>query len=67
MKKFLKILTISLLCSNISLAKISEEYYEVLYEGCMETAKKKKEAQVSQSDTVFVLRITLINVLTTIL
>ena len=44
MRKFLKILTISLLCSNISLAKISEEYYEILYEGCMETAKTKKRS-----------------------
>ncbi len=32
------------MCSNVSFAKISEEYYEVLYEGCMETAKTKKRS-----------------------
>ena len=42
MKKILTTLTISLLWSNIVLAKISDAYYEVLYEGCMTTAKKKK-------------------------
>ena len=41
MKKFLTILTISLLWPNIGFVELSNEYYEVLYEGCMETAKKK--------------------------
>tara|TARA_Y100000992_G_scaffold264904_1_gene201938 strand:- start:117 stop:413 length:297 start_codon:yes stop_codon:yes gene_type:complete len=44
MKKILTTLTISLLWSNIVLAKISDEYYEVLYEGCMTTAKKKNRS-----------------------
>ena len=41
MKKILTTLIICLLWSNIVLAKISDQYYEVLYEGCMTTAKKK--------------------------
>ena len=44
MKKILTTLTISLLWSNIVLAKISDAYYEVLYEGCMTTAKKKNRS-----------------------
>ena len=63
MKKILTTLTISLLWSNIVLAKISDEYYEVLYEGCMTTAKKKIEAQVLRNDIVYVAQIILINVL----
>ena len=44
MKKILTVLTISLLWSNISFAEVSDEYYEVLYEGCMETAKLKNRS-----------------------
>ena len=44
MKKILTVLTVSLLWSNISFAEVSDEYYEALYEGCMETAKLKNRS-----------------------
>ena len=44
MKKILLTLIICLFWSNIVLAKISDAYYEVLYEGCMTTAKKKNRS-----------------------
>ena len=48
MKKILATLTISLLWSNIVLGKISDAYYEVLYEGCMTTAKKNRSPSVTK-------------------
>ena len=41
MKKILIILIISLLWPIIGLAKISDEYYNIIYEGCLKTAEKK--------------------------
>ena len=40
MKKLLGIVVVSLLFSNISYSKISEEYYNLLYDNCMIEASK---------------------------
>ena len=46
MKKLLGFLVVGLLSSNISYSKISEEYYNLLYENCMIEATKANKANL---------------------